>query len=108
MNFTKYYNQEFSSRAFGAPIQTSRAEWESAPCPIDMTQVTNGQMQEFVEKFYMDDDGEICFDIAEKWLIENTKAKYIEDYSDNVKEDYRKRAQKLYYVRKGNYFFINN
>lgn len=98
MNFTKYYNKEFSSRAFGAPISTSRAEWESAPCPIDMTQVTNAEMQEFLSKFYMGEGGEILFDEAEKWLMANTKAKYIEDYSQKEFEKYGKRAQRLYYA----------
>lgn len=97
MNFTDYYNKEFVSRNSGAPIYTSRAEWESAPCIIDMTEVTDGQMQEFVDKFYLGEGGEIMFDKAELWLIKNTKAKHIEDYSKYKSEKYRKRAKALYY-----------
>jgi len=97
MNFTEYYNKEFSTRNSGAPIYTSRSEWESASCPIDMTQVTDSEMQEFVDKFYIGEGGEIFFDNAEAWLIKNTKAKYLEDYSKKEHEEYRKRAQKLYY-----------
>lgn len=99
--FTEFYNKEYISRQSGAPIYTSRAEWESAPCIIDMTQVTNGQMQEFVDKFYIcETEGDIKFDVAEKWLMANTKAKYVEDYSELEKTEYRKRSQRLYYKKK--------
>lgn len=99
MNFTKYYSIEFISRESGAPIYTSRAEWESAPCIIDMTQVTDAEMQQFVDKFYIDNEGDINFEEAEAWLITNTKAKYVEDYTEIEKEEYHKRSQKLYYKK---------
>ncbi len=94
MKFTTFYNQNFSSKE---SISTSRAEWESAPCPIDMTQVTDEQMQKFVDKFYVGEDKEAYFDEAEAWLIKNTKAKYLEDYSKKESEAYQKRSKELYY-----------
>ncbi len=78
MKFTNYYNKTFTSKE---SISTSRAEWESASCPIDMTQVTDEQMQEFINKFYANEDKEVFFDLAEAWLIMNTKTQYLEDYS---------------------------
>lgn len=98
MKFTNYYEKKFSSKD---SISTSRAEWESASCPIDMTQVTDEQMQEFVDKFYTDeeDKNEVFYDLAEAWLMKNTKATYLEDHSKKESVEYMKRAKELYYQK---------
>lgn len=100
MNFTSFYNKKFFSNVSGTPISTSRAEWESAPCIIDMTRVTDEEMRKFASKLYLEEGtGEVKFDEAETWLMTNTKAKYLEDYSEKEREEYGKRAKKLYYKK---------
>lgn len=93
---TEYYEKEFTSKVDGKLIVISRAELESLGCPIDATQITDEQMQEIADKLFEQDE-QTMLEIAEPWLLKNTKAKYIEDYSKKKLSEYQKRAKKLYY-----------
>jgi hypothetical protein len=77
-------------------IMTCRDEWESLGCQIDMTEVSDAEMQELVNLMYYQGDDEVMIDEAENFLITKTKAKYIEDYSDEELKAYEKRKNKLY------------
>jgi hypothetical protein len=94
--FTEFYSKKFKAIDDGKVITISREELETLGCPIDMTQVTDKEMQEIADKLYLEEE-QTMLEFAEPWLLEKTKAKYIEDYSDLEFEKYKKRAKELYY-----------
>ena len=94
--FRPYYTNQFTANTFGKPISISRGELESLGCPIDVTEVTDVQMEIFATKLY-ESDGQTILDIGEAWLLSNTKAKYLEDYTPKQLKTYGERAKKLYY-----------
>jgi hypothetical protein len=94
MNWKPFYTKEFTE--VGNTVSISRGELESLGCPIDVTQVTDEQMEIVAEKIY-ESEGQTMLDIAEPWLMKNTKAKYLEDYGKKELAEYQKRAKEVYY-----------
>jgi hypothetical protein len=94
--FTEFYTKQFKGIDNDKVISISREELESLGCPIDMTQVTDKEMQEIADKLYLEEE-QTMLEFAEPWLLAKTKAKYIEDYTEKEFEEYGKRAKKLYY-----------
>ena len=90
-------NKEFTSidEETKKPITTCRNEWESMGCSIDMTQVSDDEMKKVAKLLYLQGD-DVMIDFAENFLMTKTKAKYIEDYSDEEFKAYEKRKNKLY------------
>jgi hypothetical protein len=93
---TPFYTKKFVGIDNGKAISISREEMENLGCPIDMTQVTDKEMQEIADKLYLEEE-QTMLDMAEPWLMQKTKAKYIEDYNQEQLKAYEKRAKELYY-----------
>jgi len=92
-----FFNKEFKSidEDTKKPITTCRDEWESMGCSIDMTQVSDKEMKQVAKLLYLQGD-DVMIDQAENFLVTKTKAKYIEDYSDEEWIAYAERKKALY------------
>lgn len=94
MSVGMFFKKEFTSIDIDSKetITTCRDDWESMGASIDMTQVSDSEMEHLVKLLYNQGD-DTMIDIAENWLIKNTKAKYLEDYSDDEFSAYEKRKE---------------